>query len=211
MALFPIPTAVYSFIRRQGHDAHAAQDLTQGFFSGLLERDHLRTVDRDKGRFRSFLITAVKWHLTNEWDRATAEKRGGRVQTFSLDETDAENRFLHEPRSDDGDSPERAFDRQWARLVFEQALGRLKEEYRADGREIAFDKLSGAMLDTRDAEPYARIGEALGLSEGGVKSAVRRMRQRCGELFREQISQTVADPTVVDDEIRYLLSLLAAG
>ena len=197
---------IYAYIRRRGHDAHEAQDLTQGFFSSLLARNYLRTADSSKGKFRSFLITAVKWHLANEWDHANAGKRGGGSVTFSLDEEDAETRYRHEPRTED--EAEIAYDRQWARAILEQVLSKLQKEAVDAGEGERFEKLSGSLLGKADAQPYAGIASELGISEGAVKSAVRRLRLRCGELFRAEISQTVATVEEVDSEIRYLLSLL---
>lgn len=131
----------------------------------------------------------------------------GRAVTFSLDEDQAEDRFRHEPHTDD--DAERAYDRQWARAILEQVLNRLREEAEAEGQGARFERLSGALLGNAESLPYAQIAAELKMSEGGVKSAVRRMRQRCGELFRAEIATTVATVEEIDDEIRYLLSLLA--
>ena len=197
---------IYAYIRRRGHDSHEAQDLTQGFFTRLLERNYLQLADNAKGRFRSFLITAVKWHLANEWDRLNAGKRGGGSVTFSLDEDVAEERFRHEPSV--ADDTERAYDRQWARAILERALARLRREFEENGETQRFERLSALLLGGSDSQPYAEVAKQLDMSEGGVKSAVRRLRLRCGELFREEISGTVAAVDEVDDEVRYLLSLL---
>lgn len=197
---------IYAYVRRRGHDAHEAQDLTQGFFSLLLEKNYLRTADHSKGKFRSFLINAVKWHLANEWDRANAKKRGGDSVVFSLDEDEAEERYQHEPPSEA--EPEQAYDRQWARAILEQVMSRLRNEFANDASAERFDLLVSAMMGKSDAQPYAEIARQLNLSEGAVKSAVRRMRQRLGELFRAEIAATVATVSEIDEETHYLLSLL---
>jgi len=196
---------IYSYVRRRGHQLHEAQDLTQGFFSNLLEKKHLESVDSAKGRFRSFLITALKWYLANEWDRAKAEKRGGKAITFSMDEEVAEARFQAEAVGTV--SPEYAYDRQFARAILERVMSALEAECdeESQGR---FEGLSKHVFGKSGVGTYAETAAALGLSEGGVKSAVRRMRLRCGELFRAEISETVAVVDEIDDEIRYLLSLL---
>jgi DNA-directed RNA polymerase specialized sigma24 family protein len=196
---------IYSYVRRRGYDLHDAQDLTQGFFSNLLEKNHLESVDTAKGRFRSFLITALKWFLANEWDRAKAEKRGGNAITFSMDEGVAETRFQAEAVGTV--SPENAYDRQFARAILERVMSTIKAEFDQDGLG-RFEKMSGHVFGQSGVGSYADTAKELGLSEGGVKSAVRRMRLRCGELFRLEITQTVALVEEIDDEIRYLLSLL---
>jgi DNA-directed RNA polymerase specialized sigma24 family protein len=196
---------IYSYVRRRGYALHEAQDLTQGFFSNLLEKRHLQSVDSAKGRFRSFLITSLKWFLANEWDRAKAEKRGGNAITFSVDEEVAEARFQAEAVGTV--TPENAFDRQFARTILERVMSTIKAEFDQDGQG-RFEKLSSHVFGKSGVGFYADTAKELGLSEGGVKSAVRRMRLRCGELFRLEITQTVALVEEIDDEIRYLLSLL---
>lgn len=195
---------IYSFVRRRGHDAHAAQDLTQGFFSRLLEKQDLQSVDNAKGRFRSFLITSLKWFLANEWDRQQAEKRGGRAVTFSMDEEYAETRFQAEAPNV---SPETAYDRQFARTILERVMDRVREEM-AEGGAERFQKLSDHVFGKANGVTYAETAGELGMTEGGVKSAIRRLRLRFGELFRKEIAETVALVDEIDDEIRYLLSLL---
>lgn len=192
---------IYSYVRRRGYSFHDAQDLTQGYFSRLLERGYLRTVDNLKGRFRSFLLTSLKWYLAHEWEKAKAAKRGDGARPFSLDEERAEDRFQAEWSQDE--TSEFGFDRQFARAVFERSLARLKDELDED----RFRQLSRHILEDHERS-YAETAAALGMTESGVKSAVRRMRQRCGECFREEISETVAIADEIDDEVRYLLSLL---
>lgn len=197
---------VYVFVRRRGLNAIEAQDRTQSFFAHLLEKDLLHSVDHNKGRFRSFLITAVKWHLANEWDREQSLKRGSDTVVFSLDEELAESRFAR--AIDKDDTPEEAFDRQWAREILESAMIALREEMQSEGVGERFEPLSAVVLGDADSAPYDDLASQLDLSVGGVKSAVRRMRRRIGELFREEITSTVTRPEEIQDEVKYLLPLL---
>jgi RNA polymerase sigma factor (sigma-70 family) len=194
---------IYSYVRRRGYAYHDAQDLTQGFFSELLGKEYLQKLENRDGRFRSFLLTSLKWFLANEWNRAQAVKRGGGSLSFSLDESDAEDRFQAELQADD--SPELSYDRQFARASLQRALQRLRSE----SEEVRFNALSPYLLPKGGEPSYAETASALGMSETAIKSAIRRMRQRCGELFREEVGETVNATSEIDEEIRYLLSLLA--
>lgn len=194
---------IYSYVRRRGYPLHEAQDLTQGFFTRLLQTSQLEGVKDARGRFRSFLITSLKWYLANEWDKAQAAKRGGSAVVFSLDEESAEERFQAEAPTD---SPERAFDRQWAGTILERVLSRMRKET-AEKETSRFERLCDHAFG-RSKESYADTAAAFGLSEGAIKSAVRRVRLRCGELFREEIAETVAVTEEIDDEVRYLISLI---
>ncbi len=197
---------VYVFVRRRGFNATEAQDRTQSFFAHLLEKDLLHSIDHTKGRFRSFLITAVKWHLANEWDRVQSLKRGSDTVVFSLDEELAESRFAR--AVDEEDTPEEAFDRQWARDILESAMIALRKEMESEGVGERFEPLSSVVLGDADSAPYEQLSDQLGLSVGGIKSAVRRMRRRVGELFREEITGTVTRPEEIQGEVKYLLALL---
>ena len=197
---------LYAYIRRQGRSPHNAEDLTQAFFAHLLARKDLAGVDPRKGKFRSFLLGSMQHFLANEWDRAQAQKRGGGKAIISLDEQTAEHRFqIESPASV---SPESAFDKEWAAVVFEKAREGLREEFRKAGKLERFEALQAFLLGESDAAPYAAVAEHLRLSEGAVKVAVLRMRRRFLEFLREAVKETVADPAEVDDEIRYLLTLL---
>jgi len=197
---------LYAFVRRQGYREHEAQDLTQEFFSRLLEKRALRFADQNKGKFRSFLLAAMKNFLANEWDRAQALKRGGGQTIISFDEHTAEERYRLEPM--DEATPERLYERRWANAVLEQVFNRLREEFDAAGRTGRFDGLKPFLTNEPGAGSYAETAVQLGMSEQGVKSAVHRMRQRFGDLMREEIGQTVADSREIDSELRHLLGVL---
>lgn len=195
---------VYAYVRRRGHDRHAAQDLTQAFFARLLEKNDLAAADRTRGRFRTFLLTACQHFLANAHDHATAKKRGGGRAAIPLDFADADVRYSHEPAHEE--TPERLFDRRWALDLLDRALGELKAEYEESGRGKLFDALKGC-LASGDAA-YADLAAGLGLTEGAVKVAVHRLRQRYRDRLRAAIAETVAAPEDVDDEVRDLFAAL---
>jgi RNA polymerase sigma-70 factor (ECF subfamily) len=198
---------IYAFVRRQGHNPHDAQDLTQEFFARLLEKNYLARADRDKGRFRSFLLASVKHFLANEWDKARAQKRGGRHMVISIDAALAESSFGSEPA--DLLTAEKIFERRWALALLEQVLRRLREEYTCDGKERQFEQLKATLTEASRSLPYAEIAARLATSEGAVKVAVHRLRQRYRELLRAEIADTVANAGEIDDEIRNLFTALA--
>src|SRR5262249_19335073 len=189
---------LYAFIRRRGHDADEAQDLTQEFFARFLEKDGLASVDEGKGRFRSFLLAACKHFLSNARDRARALKRGGGRAPLSIDAAAAEGRYLGEPGH--GETPERLFERRWALALLEQVLGRLRAEHEAAGKGPLFERLK-RHLTGDEGGPHARAAAELGMSEGAVKVAVHRLRKRYRELLRDEIAQTLEAPDEVEDEI----------
>lgn len=197
---------LYAFVRRQGHDPHDAQDLTQEFFVRLLEKDYLGDVDRSKGKFRSFLLAAVKHFLSKEWAKAKTLKRGGGHRFVPLDILPGETRYLREPEDDE--TPERLFERQWAMTLLEQVLGRLAEECERKGKRSLFEHLQGCLTGSRDLLPYAELATKLDMNEQAVKVAVHRLRQRYRGLLREEIAQTVANPAEIDDEICHLFAAL---
>lgn len=199
---------IYAFLRRRGLNRHDAEDLTQSFFAHLLEMDSLAKVDREKGKFRTFLLSALTNYLNNEWEKGQTAKRGGRRQIISLDEAAAEQLYsleLVEPSS-----PEKLFDRRWASAVVESVLARLREDYRAAGRTDLLAQLEPSLAEEPAAGRYADWAAALGLSEGAVRVALHRLRRRFGELLREEIAQTVASPAEVEEEIRHLFATIAA-
>jgi RNA polymerase sigma-70 factor (ECF subfamily) len=196
---------LYAFVRRAGHSAEDARDLTQEFFVRLLDKRFLAAADREKGRFRTFLLTAVKRFLANEYDRARALKRGGGQRILSLEGPEPEARYRREPA--DTLTPERVFERQWALTLLEQVLARLQAEMTADGKAALFDALK-AHLTGDGATGYATTAGRLGTTEGAVKVAAYRLRQRYRELLREEIAQTVAGPDEIEEEIRYLFACL---
>jgi RNA polymerase sigma-70 factor (ECF subfamily) len=197
---------LYAFIRRQGHSGDQAQDLTQGFFARLLERDFLAVVDRDKGRFRSFLLAACKHFLANEHDRARAKKRGSGQEHLSLDFRDAEGRYTLEPAHNL--TAERLFDRQWALTLLDQVLVRLREEFTKAGKATLFERVKGFLMGEKSATPYAQLATELAMTEGALKVAVHRLRRRYRELLQEEIGRTVRDPAEIKDEIADLFAAL---
>ena len=197
---------LYAFVRRQGHNAADAEDLTQGFFELLLAKRYLDDVDRDKGRFRSFLLASMKHFIANEWKKANRQKRGGCGRTISFDAMAAESLFRHEPAVES--SAEQAFDRRWARAILDLVMQRLRSEFEQSGRADRFESLSALLFAEPPAGEYAHLAELWKVTESGVRSSVQRTRQRYAALFREEIANTVSDPQDVDGEMTYLLSAL---
>lgn len=197
---------LYAFVRRQGHSPEEAQDLTQEFFARLLEKGLLRHLTHREGRFRSFLLKLLQNFLANERHRVRAQKRGGGHAPISLDSLAPEERYRLEPL--DTLSPEKAFERNWAQTVIQQALAQLREEYRASGRKELFERLKDYQPGEPGTATYAELGAQLGLSEGAVKVAAHRLRQRHRQLLRAQIAQTVTTATDLDDEVRHLIRVV---
>ncbi len=200
---------LYVFVRRQGYQAHDAQDLTQAFFTRLLEKHALGQVDREKGKFRSFLLASLKNFLANEWDKGQAQKRGGGHEVISLDHDSAESRYGLEPSH--YLSPDKIFERRWALTLLEQVLASLRDEYCSDGKADLFEQLKTTLTGESGSVTYAAIAERLGMTEGAIKVAAHRLRHRYRELIRTEIGQTVASADDVDDELRHLLSVLSAS
>jgi RNA polymerase sigma factor (sigma-70 family) len=197
---------LYAYVRRRGHDNHEAEDLTQEFFLRLLAKNYLADADREKGKFRAFLLASLKHFLANEWDRSQAQKRGGGQTVLPISTVDAESRYRLEPWHDL--TPERLFERQWALTVLDQVLSRLRTEFTAEGKQAVFDKLKRFLTGGRESGGYAQVAADLQTTEGAVKTAVHRLRRRYRQLLRDEIAQTVAGPEEVDGEIEYLLSCL---
>jgi len=197
---------LYAYVRRNGQSPHNAQDLTQEFFARLLERKYFQLADRKRGRFRSFLLTSLKHFLIDEWNKANREKRGGGRQIISLDAELTETRFRAEPA--DERSPEKAFDRQWAMAVLDRVLDQLQAESVSTGRGPVFEELKSCLTGGENESSYAEIGGRLGMTEGNLKVTVHRLRRRYRELLRKEISMTVNDPDLVDEEIRELFAAL---
>jgi RNA polymerase sigma-70 factor (ECF subfamily) len=195
---------VYAFVRRQGNDADAALDLTQGFFARLLEKRDLAGVDRAKGRFRSWLVAAVKHYLANERDRSRADKRGGGRRPISIDASDAESRYNLEPSHDL--TPERIFERRWALTLLDQVLSALRAEMVEERKEALFDALKAFIGGRPDDGRYRDIADELGMGEGAVRMASHRLRRRYGELLRQHIAQTIETPEQIEEEIAFLFS-----
>lgn len=199
---------LYAFVRRRGYHPEEAQDLTQEFFARLLEKKYLQTADRQKGRFRTFLLAALGHFLDNHWDSAHRVKRGGRVIFVSFEELQAEQRYALEPSHEL--TPERFFDRRWALTVLEGVHQRLRNEYVATGKTDEFGALQVFLSGEKGRGSYAQVAGPLEMSEGAVKVAVHRLRRRYGELLRAEIGQTVATLEEIDEEIRYLFAVVGA-
>ena len=193
--------------RRKGHTPEQAEDLTQGFLTDGLRRNLLRAVDPARGRFRNFLLTAFKNYLNNQYKREKRLKRVGRVATVSIDTGGAEARYLREPSH--VETAERLYDRRWAFMVLDHALDLLEQRMRLQDNGPLFDRLKSTLLDAEGAVAYAQIAADLGKTEGAVRVAALRMRERLGKLIREEIGLTVADPSQVDDEIGELFAALS--
>jgi RNA polymerase sigma-70 factor (ECF subfamily) len=198
---------LYTYIRRHGESPHDAQDLTQEFFARLLDHDFLGSVDQTKGRFRSFLLAALKHFLANQRDRARAQKRGGGQTPLSLDFSDAETSIHFQPA--DPQTPEKAFEKRWALTLLEHSLARLRREYAERGKEDLFNNLKTTLTEGRGSVAYAVLAARLGISEASVKMAVHRLRQRYREVLRAEIAETVAQESEVEDELREVFRALS--
>jgi RNA polymerase sigma-70 factor (ECF subfamily) len=197
---------LYSYVRRQGYGPEDAQDLTQAFFAKLLEKNFWVRADPQKGRFRSFLLTALRQFLADQRDRARTAKRGGGVPLISIDEQTGEGQFL--AGLDHNLTGEQQFDRQWASTILEHARARLHQECVASGKSALYDRVN-LLGEGEKSAPYADIARELGMSVSAIKSAVLRLRERYGELVREEVAHTVSSPAEVNAEIGYLLSVIA--
>jgi RNA polymerase sigma factor (sigma-70 family) len=199
---------LYAYVRRRVGDVSEAQDLTQEFFARLLEKNTLAAASRERGRFRAFLLGAMKNFLANEWDKAKALKRGGGRPPISLALDTAESKLTLEPAHEL--TPEKLYERQWALTLLELVVERIEAEYSAAGKARQFALLKPALTGNRAAIDYAAAAAALEMSEDAVRQAAHRLRRRYREILREELLQTVADPAEVDDEIRSLFTTLGS-
>jgi RNA polymerase sigma factor (sigma-70 family) len=199
---------IYGFVRRQGVGPEEAQDLTQGFFALLLERRDLDAVRKEKGRLRSYLLTSVKHFLTNERNRAMAIKRGQGQQLIPLEDLRERERVGFE-RAETLPA-DQIYERRWALSVLEQVLARLRDEYQAGGNIQLFDRLQKSLTDEPDRPSPADIAREFGMTEGAVRQASYRLRQRYRQLLREEIAHTVMLPGDIEDELRHLIVVLRA-
>ena len=199
---------IYSFVRRQGAGPEEAQDLTQGFFALLLERRDLRTVRKEKGRLRSYLLTAVKHFLADEHRRAMAIKRGKGERLIPMEELQAEERSGTEPA--DPLTPERIYERRWASTLLDRVLSRLEDTYRKRGNAALFDFFNQLLADEPGAPSQADIAAQLGMTENAVSQAFHRFRQSYQSSLREEIAHTVATPGDIENELRYLIAVIRA-
>lgn len=200
---------LYAHVRRFGHGPETAQDLTQEFFARLLEKNYLSTADRRRGKFRAFLLTAFKCFLANEWDRTRAQKRGGGQEPVWLDALEAEERYRFEPV--DTATADHLYDRRWALDLLARVRRRLAAEFAGSGKAARFEALEQFLPGAQPSESQAAVGERLGLNENAVKQEVHRMKKRYVELLRDEVGQTVAHPDEVDEELRYLVDVVARG
>ena len=198
---------LYAFVRRRGYSVEDAQDLTQEFFARLLQGNWLARADRQKGRFRSFLLMAMKWFLAKEWHKARTLKRGGRVRLVPFPLDTAESRYSGAPAA--ASTPEALFEKQWALTLLESVLKRLREDYTREEKGGLFAALEPCLIGKRETQPYAGLAVALGMTEGAVRVAVCRLRERYRKCLQEEIARTVASPTEVDEELRHLFRVLA--
>jgi RNA polymerase sigma factor (sigma-70 family) len=198
--------AVYVFVRRQVRDLHEAQDLTQTFFTQLLEKNILAVAQPARGRFRSFLLTSVRNFLHNEWDRQKAAKRGGGKKLLTLDFQQQDSAYSLDPA--DTSTPERLFERQWALGLLDQVMTRLRGEFAKAGKETIFERLKGSLAGADPDLPLAKIARQLGISANAAKVAAHRLRKRYRELLRAEVAETLADPQEIDDEISQLFEAL---
>ena len=197
---------LYAYVRRRNFSPADAEDLTQEFFARFLEHDWVADADREKGRFRTFLLSAMNHFLANEWDKAQAQKRGGGAPLLPLEFDTAETRYSREPA--DEVTAEQHFERRWALALLETVTSRLRTEYAQEGKGELFAALSPCLVGDRTAQPYEELAKKLALSEGAVKSAVHRLRQRYRQLLRDEIAHTVAGPGEVEEELRHLIAVL---
>jgi RNA polymerase sigma factor (sigma-70 family) len=204
---------IFSFVCRRGHSTQDAQDLTQDFFAMMLEGNWLRNADPNRGRFRSLLFSSLGNFLTDAAQRQRTRKRGGDIQFVSWDEwvAEAPSQLTVPAQAVESWPPERLFDLRWAATVVEQALRRLREECESHGRLRAFETLRPCLGAEREDVSYSALSQTLGAPEATVKHLVHRLRQRYRSLLREEVAETVGDPTQVDDEIRHLCAVLGAS
>lgn len=197
---------LYAYVRRSGRSPHDAQDLTQEFFCRLLEKRWLDSANPDKGKLRTFLIVALKHFMSKEWRRASAQSRGGGYSHIPFDTAFAESRYAVDPPSLAADE---TFDQQWALTLLNLTVSRLREEFMASGKLRDFEILKNCLMAERGAIDYAAMAKSLGVNEGAARVAVHRLRKRFRDVYREEISQTLADGADLDGELRHLAASLA--
>jgi RNA polymerase sigma-70 factor (ECF subfamily) len=197
---------LYVFVRRKGIDAQRAEDVTQGFFTRLIEKHVLEQAAPARGRFRAFLLTSLQNFLANEFDHATAQKRGGGHRVLPIDVEAGESRFRCEPS--DAMTPERIFDRAWAVQLLELVVGRLRQEFADKGKVAEFDAFQSFLAGKSADSSYEQVAAEMGLSAAAVRQAVHRLRRRYAALLRAEVADTVAAEHEIDDEIRGLFESL---
>jgi RNA polymerase sigma factor (sigma-70 family) len=200
---------LYAYARRRGCSPHDAQDLTQEFFARLLAGNWVAKADPERGRFRSFLLSAMKHFMANEWNKAQTQKRGGGQRILSLEDDSAEHRYRREPA--DRATPESLYERGWALTLLEGVLGRLEEEYRREGKQAWIEAMAPALTADRGAVDHAGMAHKLGMTETAVRVAVHRLRQQYRQLIRAEVASTVASRVEVEAEMRHLFQVLSRG
>ena len=198
---------LYAFVRRQGHSPEGAQDLTQDFFAHLLARGFPCGARPERGKFRSYLLVSLRHFLLDQHRRADAAKRGGGQTVISLDVNRAEERFGGEPQH--ALTPEKLYERAWAMTLLDRAQSRLREEYAAAGKADLYERLQAFPLAGKSDQPFAQASAEFGMTASALKSAVHRMRSRYRELVREEVAHTVADPSELQEEARYLIAVIS--
>ena len=198
---------LYAYVRRRGQSEQDAQDLTQAFFARLLERHWLESADCGRGRFRTFLLTAMQRFLCDEWDRMRAQKRGGGTVHVPVQLDSAESRYGCDPADDC--TPEQVYERQWAMTLLHTVLQRLRVEYECRGESKLFAELHACLIGDKESQPYAELAAGLEMTEGAVKVAVHRLRKQYRKLLRAEIAQTLAADENVDEELRHLFAVLS--
>ena len=202
-------TPLYTFARRRGLSPSDAEDLTQAFFADLLSREVIARADAARGRFRTFLLAAFENFRSNERVRRASRRRGGGCAIMSLESMqEAEVRFRDEPATTE--TPENVFDRKWAMSLIDVTLAAVRREYAAVGKAALFDELKAVLWGGQGEGGYVEIARRLGSTEGAVKMAVHRLRQRFGERFRAEVAKTVIDPAEIEDELRHLLAAVSS-
>lgn len=198
---------LYAYVRRHGQSKEDAEDLTQAFFERFLQKNYLEGLSSERGRFRAFLLASLKHFLANEWDRAGRQKRGAHAMHLSLDWRDADTRYQLDLRDDL--SPDKLYDRAWAVALLERVVDRLRDECGAEGKAESFTHLKPLLMADKSAISYPQAAAALGISEDAARVAVHRLRRRYRALLREEVAQTLAEPALVEEEMRALFAAFA--
>jgi RNA polymerase sigma-70 factor (ECF subfamily) len=199
---------LYAYVRRRGYSAHDAQDLTQEFFALIVEKQSLASADPNRGRFRSFILTAMSNFLRQEWGKARAQKRGGGSELISLDLAHAEQRYDLEPAT--SETPDKDFDKKWALALLESVMFQLESEYKRENKSDVFTALKQTLTGSRESQPYADLAKSLAMNEGAIKVAVHRLRKRYRELLQNEIANTVSSTEEIKEEMRHLFTALVA-
>lgn len=200
---------VYAFVRRAGHSSDEARDLTQEFFSRVIEKRYLRAARPERGRFRSFLLASVRHFLSNERDWRNAIKRGGGKPVLPLEFDDGERRYKIEPVDDS--TPERIYERRWATTVLEVAMRRLEDAQARAGRQASFSRMKGLVFGEAGPGAYEDLAAEVGMTVGALRVAIHRLRRQFGATLRQVIAETVERDDAVDEELRYLLGVISGG